>query len=100
MLAKDEFFDWQSAMSEVDPLLLDYIKNSIKVDKLKGEIWLHNKENVQLNIMQKYRKEIGGKYVIRSDLQMSADELRIISKSMIANSEAEMSEFLYDIKVF
>jgi hypothetical protein len=70
------------------------------VDKLKGEIWLHNKENVQLNIMQKYRKEIGGKYVIRSDLQMSTDELRIISKSMIANSEAEMSEFLYDIKVF
>ena len=100
MLAKDEFFDWQSAMSAVDPLLLDYIKNSIKVDKLKGEIWLHNKENVQLNIMQKYRKEIGGKYVIRSDLQMSTDELRIISKSMIANSEAEMSEFLYDIKVF
>jgi hypothetical protein len=25
-LAKDEFFDWKSAISQKDPLLLDYIK--------------------------------------------------------------------------
>jgi hypothetical protein len=29
MLSKDEFFDWKSAMSNVDPILLDYIKRSI-----------------------------------------------------------------------
>lgn len=47
MLSKDEFFDWKSAMSNVDPHLLDYIKRSIKVDKLKSEVSLHNKENIE-----------------------------------------------------
>jgi len=51
MLSKDEFFDWKSAMSNVDPLLLEYIKRSIKIDKLKNEVSLHNKENVELNIL-------------------------------------------------
>ena len=47
MLSKDDFFDWRSAMSNVDPHLLDYIKRSIKVDKLKSEVSLHNKENIE-----------------------------------------------------
>jgi hypothetical protein len=51
MLSKDEFFDWKSAMSQVDPKLLDYIKRSIKVNKAKSLVSLHNKENVEFNIM-------------------------------------------------
>jgi len=51
MLSKDEYLDWKSALSQVDPLLLDYIRRSIKVDKLKEEVWLHNKENVEQNIL-------------------------------------------------
>lgn len=47
MLSKDEFFAWRSAMSNVNPHLLDYIKRSIKVDKLKSEVSLHNKENIE-----------------------------------------------------
>jgi hypothetical protein len=47
MLSKDEFFDWRSAMATIDPYLLDYIKKSIKVDKNKSEVSLHNKENVE-----------------------------------------------------
>jgi hypothetical protein len=80
MLSKDEFFDWRSAMTQVDPYLLDYIKRSIKVDKLKGEVSLHNKENIEQNIFQKYRKAIGGKYLTRTDLQLNADENKIVEK--------------------
>lgn len=47
MLSKDEFFDWKSALSNVDPHLLDYIQRSIKVDKLKSDVSLHNKENIE-----------------------------------------------------
>lgn len=80
MLSKDEFFDWKSAMSNVDPLLLDYIKRSIKVDKAKGDVTLHNKENVEYNIYEKYRKVIGGKYLMRTDLDLAPDEKKIINK--------------------
>ena len=80
MLSKDEFFDWKSAMSNVDPHLLDYIKKSIKVDKAKGEVSLHNKENVEQNIYQKFRRVIGGKYLMRFDLELGADEKKIVQK--------------------
>ena len=100
MLSKDEFFDWKSAMSNVDPLLLDYIKRSIKVDKAKGDVTLHNKENVEYNIYEKYRKVIGGKYLMRTDLDLAPDEKKIINKQMISNTEIEMSEFLYDVKIY
>jgi hypothetical protein len=100
MLSKDEFFDWKSAMSNVDPLLLDYIKKSIKVDKGKGDVTLHNRENVEHNVYEKYRKVIGGRYLMRADLELSADEQKIIKKQMISNTEIEMSEFLYDVKIY
>ena len=100
MLAKDEYFDWKSAMGQVDPLLLDYIKSSIKVNPVKGEVWLHNKENIEQNILQKYRKQIGGKYLMRVDLDLTPDEQKIVAKQMIVNTEIEMSEFLYDIKIY
>ena len=51
MLSKDEFFDWRSAMGQVDPHLLDYIQRSISVDKGKSEVSLHNKENIEQNIL-------------------------------------------------
>jgi hypothetical protein len=100
LLAKDAHFDWASALSHVEPRLLDYVKNSIKVDKLKGEVWLHNRENVEQNILQKFRKAVGGKYLMRPDLELSPDERKSVSKQLIANTEVEMSEFLYDLKVF
>ena len=74
MLSKDDFFDWRSAMTNVDPHLLDYIKRSIKVDKLKSEVTLHNKENIEQNIFQKFRKVVGGKYLMRIDLELQPDE--------------------------
>ena len=80
MLSKDEFFDWKSAMSKVDPLLLDYIKKSIRIDKAKGDVTLHNKENIEYNIYEKYRKVIGGKYLMRSDFELTPEEKRIIRK--------------------
>lgn len=70
MLSKDEFFDWKSAMGNVDPHLLDYIKRSIKVNKLNSEVSLHNKENIEQNIYQKFRKAVGGKYLMRVDLEL------------------------------
>jgi len=51
MLAKDEYLDWKSALVQIDPLLLDYIKYSIKVDKLKGEINFYNNDNIEQNIL-------------------------------------------------
>jgi hypothetical protein len=100
MLAVDEYFDWASALAQVDPLFLDYIQRSLKVDKAKGEVRLHNKENVEQNIMEKYRRAVGGKYLMRQDLGLTSDEERLVSKILIANREAEMCEFLYDIKIF
>lgn len=100
MLAEDEYFDWESALAHVDPLFLEYIQRSLRVDKLKGEVRLHNKENVELNIIEKYRRVVGGKYVMRTDCDLKPDELRIVQKVMISNTEAEMCEFLYDIKIF
>ena len=37
---------------------------------------------------------------MRSDLELPVDEQKIIKREMIANSEIEFSEFLYDIKIF
>ena len=99
-LSKDEFFDWRSAMSKVDPMLLDYIKRSIRVDKAKSEVTLHNKENIEMNVLQKFRKVTGGRYLLRSDLELGEDEKKIIKREMISNQEVEFSEFLYDIKIF
>ena len=100
MLSKDEFFDWRSAMAQIDPLLLNYIEKSMMVDKGKSEVSLINKDNIEQNILQKYRKLIGGSYIMRSDLELPDDEQKIIRREMIANSEIEFSEFLYDIKIF
>lgn len=33
MLAEDEYFDWASALAQLDPLFLDYIQKSLRVDK-------------------------------------------------------------------
>jgi len=37
---------------------------------------------------------------MRFDLELPQDEKKIIKREMIANSEIEFSEFLYDIKIF
>ena len=100
MLSEDEYFDWQSALTLIDPLFIEYITNSLKVDKTKGEMKLHNKANLEQNIIQKYSKTIGGRYLQRQDLAVNADEERIVHRILIANSEAEMCEFLYDIKIY
>ena len=51
MLSKDEFFDWRSAMAQIDPLLLNYIEKSMMVDKGKSEVSLINKDNIEQNIL-------------------------------------------------
>lgn len=43
---------------------------------------------------------MGGKFLMRQDLELAQDEQKIVVKQMIANSEVEMSEFQYDIKLF
>lgn len=42
MLSKDEFFERKSVLSNIDPMFLNYIRDSIKVDPLKGEVHLEN----------------------------------------------------------
>lgn len=74
MLSKDEFFDWRSALAQIDPLLLNYIEKSMMVDKGKSEVSLINKDNIEQNILQKYRKLNGGNYIMRSDLELPDDE--------------------------
>ena len=37
---------------------------------------------------------------MRLDLDLKPDEQKIVQKQMISNTEIEMSEFLYDIKIF
>jgi len=78
MLSKDEFFDWKSALSCVDPLLLDYIKNSIKIDKKTGELILQNQENIEKKICLKYKQTIGGIFLERNDMELTADEQKYI----------------------
>lgn len=100
MLAKDEFLDWRTTLTNYDPLLLDYIQKSIKVDKEKEELSLHNRENIEQKIFEKHRKHIGGSYYQRKDLDLSEDEKKLVNKLMICNLEVEFSEFLYDIKIY
>lgn len=83
-----------------EPKLVDYIKKSMKVNKAKSEVSLLNKENIEANIIQKYRKMIGGKYLMRKFKEFDDDEKKIITKQMICNHEVEMAEFLYDIKIY
>ena len=100
LLSKDEYLDWKSALYQPDPLLLDYIKQSIHLDRDKDDVTLHNTKNATQNILQKFRKVIGGKYLMRQDLGLSADEEKVVQKQLVSNSEAEMCEFLYDIKLY
>lgn len=100
MLAKDQFLDWRSTLSNVDPLLLNYIQKSIKVNKAKEDVYLQNKENIEQNIIDKYRKNIGGNYFLRKELELSEDDKKVVQKLMVSNLEIEFSEFLYDVKIF
>ena len=38
--------------------------------------------------------------MMRVDLDLSADEQKIVRKIIMSNTEAEMCEYLYDIKIF
>lgn len=84
----------------MEPLLLDYFKSSLQVDKIKGDVTLLNKENVESHIIDKFKKCAVGKYLSRVDLELTADEGKVVRKVPIVNSEKEMSEHLYDIKLF
>ena len=53
-----------------------------------------------MNIIQKFRKTVGGKYLLRVDLGLTSEEKRIVSKELMTNTEVEMCEFLYDIKIY
>ena len=70
MLSKDEFFERKSVLSNIDSHFLTYIKESIKVDKLKGEVYLENRNNIERNIIQKYKMHLGGKYLDRNDSEL------------------------------
>lgn len=100
MLAKDEFLDWRATLTNYDPLLLDYIQRSIRLDKEKEELTLHNRDNIESKIFEKYRRSIGGSYQMRKDLDLTEDEKKLVNKLMICNLEVEFSEFLYDIKIY
>ena len=61
---------------------------------------MHNRENVESHIIDKFKKCANGKYLARVDLELTLDEARVVRKVLITNSEKEMSEHLYDIKLF
>ena len=100
MLAKDEYLDWASALSRVNPLLLGYIQQSLVVDKAKGDVSLHNSDNQEINVVNKFRKFIGGKYLYRCDVDITQSEKKMICKHLLVNTEVELCEFLYDIKIY
>lgn len=43
---------------------------------------------------------IGGKYVQRIDLDLTNDEKHILTRKIVLNQELELSEYLYDIKIY
>ena len=56
-MTQSEFFRAMiSGYLEQDRNLLDYIEKSIKLDKEKEEVYLHNKDNIEQKIFEKYRK--------------------------------------------
>ena len=56
-MAKDEYVDWQSLLTHFGTLFIDYLKNSIKLEKHKSEkVSLQNPASIEINIFEKYRK--------------------------------------------
>jgi hypothetical protein len=74
-------------MSNVDPLHLDYIKRSIKVDKAKGDVTLHNKE-----------KKKGVKYEGGRDRIRAEDSRPSPTESRPAHSSLEEAKAAKDYK--
>ena len=56
-MAKDEYVDWQSLLTHLSPLFIEYLRKSIKLEKDKSEkVSLQNRESIEINIFEKYRK--------------------------------------------
>jgi hypothetical protein len=50
-LSKDPYFEREKILSEVDPLFLGYLQESLNVEKKNGEVYIENTANVQRNIL-------------------------------------------------
>ena len=87
MLSKDEFFDVRTVLSNYDSVFLEYIKDSIKLNKAKGEVYLENTKNVEKNLLQKFQLKVGGQYLDRADLSLSKEEQTVLLKQLICNEE-------------
>jgi hypothetical protein len=51
-LSKDPYFEREKMLSEVDPLFLNYLQESLNVERKNGEVYIENTANVQRNILQ------------------------------------------------
>ena len=100
MLSKDEFFDKKTVLTNYDTKFLDYIQESIKLNKEKGEVYLENNKNIQKNILEKYSMKLGSKYLDRNDLKLKIEEDAVLAKQLVCNEEIAFCQQLYDIKVY
>jgi len=74
-MAKDEYVDWQSLLTHINTLFIEYLKKSIKLEKDKSEkVSLLNRASIEINLYEKYRKLQGGKYLKRKDGEINEDE--------------------------
>lgn len=56
-MAKDEYVDWQSLLTSISTLFIEYLRKSIRLDKEKSEkVSLQNRASIEVNIFEKYRK--------------------------------------------
>ena len=56
-MAKDEYVDWQSLLTQMSILFVDYLKKFIKLEEKKSEkVTLKNRGSIEINIFEKYRK--------------------------------------------
>ena len=73
-LAKDPYFERKVMLSNIDPYFLNYLQESLNVEKKNGEVYIENTINVQRNILQNYKMHLGGTHLDRADNGLTADE--------------------------
>lgn len=73
-LSKDPYFEREKMLSDLDPLFLNYLQESLNVERKNGEVYIENTANVQRNILQQYKMHLGGTHLDRSDNGLTADE--------------------------
>jgi hypothetical protein len=43
---------------------------------------------------------LGGRYLDRTDLELTPEEMKILKRNLVCNEEIPFCQYLYDIKVY